>query len=83
MFKSHIYTYFFDFVKNLTYFPKKNKDEKESNDFQLALSKKEEDYNNLLEKYNALIEKFNELEKKNSNQNKNNSIKEEKRNKKF
>ena len=83
IFKSHIYTYFFDFVKNLTYFPKKNKDEKESNDFQLALSKKEEDYNNLLEKYNALIEKCNELEKNNSNQNKNNLIKEEKRIKKF
>ena len=76
IFKSHIYTYFFDFVKNLTYFPKKNKDEKDSNDFQLALSKKEEDYNILLEKYNALIEKCNELQK-------NKSIKEENKIKKF
>ena len=75
IFKTHIYYYFFDFIKNITHFPKKDKGEYTFNEYQLALNKKEENYNILLEKYNTLVEKFTELQNKN--------LREEKRKKLF
>ena len=68
IFKTHIYDYFFHFIKNLSHNKKEYNGintqnyEKSLNDYKLALKRKEEDYDSLLKKYNSLVETCTELQ---------------------
>jgi len=76
IFRNHKYHYFFDFIKNLSHYPKENKennydytdvdniniDEKTLEEYKISLKQKEEDYDNLLRNYNSLVERCTELQ---------------------
>ena len=57
IFKKHLYKYFFELLKNSVHFSKKDLDE-----YKIALTQKEEDYDNLLKNYNALVQRCTELQ---------------------
>ena len=77
IFRNHKYNYFFDLIKNLSHYPKENKeknfdyvdyidniskDEKSLEEYKISLKQKEEDYDNLLKNYNSLVERCTELQ---------------------